>query len=240
MLKPPSTLAAGDHAFANGFAFEDVATPEAALAALRARIAVVDERDAALLAAVWRQFREGAELGANVRLALGARLINLGARSNARLLGDSVIRGTLRLEAQGRLDLGRFCYVGDGVIVSAQAHVTIGEATLLAHGVQVFDNNSHPISAAARELQFRRMMGFKERNGPIIIDAAPVQIGRRCWIGANALVMKGVTIGDDTIVAAGSVVSTSLPEGVIAGGNPAKTIRVLTAEERATAVAQTN
>ncbi|MEZ6024260.1 MAG: acyltransferase [Hyphomonadaceae bacterium] len=233
-----TTLAAADHAFANGFAFEDVSTVDAALAALRARVAVVDERDAALLVAIWRQFRERADLGTNVRLALGARLINAAPKANARILGDSVIRGTLRLEPQGKLEIGRFCYVGDGVIVSAQSDVRIGEATLLAHGVQVFDNNSHPVSAHAREIQFRRMMGLKDRTAAIVIETAPVVIGKRCWIGMNSLVMKGVSIGDDTIVAAGSVVLSSLPEGVVAGGNPAKIIRPLTAEERASTATQ--
>lgn len=228
-----TTLAASDHAFANGFAFEEATSAQAALAALRAKVALADERDAALLVGVWRQFREQGDIGPNVRLALDARLINLGPKANARILGDCVIRGVLRLEPQGKLEIGRFCYIGDGVIISAQSDVRIGEATLLAHGVQVFDNNTHPVSAAARELQFRRMMGFKERNGQIVIDTSPVHIGKRCWIGMNSLVMKGVSIGDDTIVAAGSVVSADLPEGVIAGGNPARIIRALTAEERA-------
>lgn len=135
----------------------------------------------------------------------------------------------------GTLEIGRFCYVGDNVIVSAQDSVRIGDATLLAHGVQVFDNNSHPIAADRRELQFRRMMGVKDQTGPIQIDSAPVEIGRRCWIGMNSIVMKGVSIGDDTIVAAGSVVVTSLPAGVVAAGNPAKIIRELSDEERSPA-----
>jgi maltose O-acetyltransferase len=54
----------------------------------------------------------------------------------------------------------------------------------------------------------------------------------------NSLVMKGVAIGNDAIIAAGSVVSASLPEGVIAGGNPAKIIREMTAEERASVTAR--
>jgi acetyltransferase-like isoleucine patch superfamily enzyme len=236
-LKSPSTLTGTDHAFANGFAFEEPASAEAALAALRERVVLADERDAALLLGVWRQFREGADVGANVRLGLSARLINLGQQTQARILGDSVIRGTLRIEREGRLEVGRFVYIGDGVIVSAQANVRIGEATLLAHGVQVFDNNSHPISAEAREVQFRRMVGVKDRFAPIVIEAAPVEIGKRCWIGMNSLVMKGVSIGNDSIIAAGSVVSASLREGVIAGGNPAKIIRELTAEERASVTA---
>jgi acetyltransferase-like isoleucine patch superfamily enzyme len=198
---------------------------------LRDKVAVVDERDAAQLVAVWRQFQEGAQIGANVRVGLAARLVNLGDAANARIAGDSVIRGVLRLEPRGQLEIGRFCYVGDGVLISAQERINIGEATLLAHGVQVFDNNSHPVSAAQRELQFQRMMGHKQRNGPIEIDSAPVSIGRRCWIGLNSIVMKGVTIGDDTIVAAGSVVVDNLPKGVVAAGNPARILRELDPSE---------
>lgn len=229
---PAWTLAADDHAFANGFAFEEAATPEAALAALRAKVALADARDAALLAGVWRQFRENAEIGPNVRLALSARLINLGDKANARILGDSVIRGALKLEPGATLEIGRFCYVGDNVVISARQRVAIGESTLIAHGVQLFDNNTHPTSAAQRELQFRRMIGYKDRNGPMVIEAAPIAIGRRCWVGMNSIVMKGVSIGNDTIVASGSVVVSSLPEGVIAAGNPARVVRELTAEER--------
>jgi acetyltransferase-like isoleucine patch superfamily enzyme len=227
-----STLTAADHAFANGFVFEEPASAESALTALRERVLLADERDAALLIAVWRQFREGGDIGPNVRLALAARLINLGAKSQVRIHGDSALRGVFKVEADGRLEIGRFCYAGDGVLVSVKESVTIGEATLLAHGVQIFDNNTHPTSAAQRELQFRRMIGYKDRTGPMIVDSAPVSIGRRCWIGMNSLVMKGVEIGDDTIVASGSVVVSSLPEGVIAGGNPARVLRELTPEER--------
>jgi acetyltransferase-like isoleucine patch superfamily enzyme len=237
-LKSPSTLTATDHAFANGYAFEEPASQAIALAALRERVLLANEHEAALLMEIWRQFRDGAEIGSNLRLGLGARLINLGGQNQARIAGDSVIRGALRLEREGRLDIGRFCYIGDGVIISAQASVRIGEAVLLAHGVQVFDNNSHPISAETREIQFRRMVGVKDRTAPIVIDAMPVEIGARCWIGMNSLVMKGVSIGNDTIIAAGSVVSTSVPEGVIAGGNPAKIIRELTTEERASSTAR--
>jgi acetyltransferase-like isoleucine patch superfamily enzyme len=229
---PTGTLAADDHAFANGFAFEEAATPEAALTALRSRVTVADERDAALLVGVWRQFRENAEIGPNVRLALNARLINLSEKKRARLPGDCVIRGILKLEAGAELEIGRFCYVGDGVVISAKESVIIGDSTLIAHGVQMFDNNTHPTNAAQRELQFRRMIGYKDRNGPMVIESAPIKIGNRCWVGMNSIVMKGVTIGDDTIVASGSVVVAPLPEGVIAAGNPARIVRKLTAEER--------
>lgn len=232
LLKSPTTLTATDHAFANGWVFEEPANAEAALASLREKVLLADERDATLLMAVWRQFRDGGEMGPNVRLALAARLINQGHKSQVRIHGDLALRAVLKVEGDGRLEIGRFCYLGDGVLVSVKERVSIGEATLLAHGVQVFDNNTHPTSAAQRELQFRRMIGYKDRNGPMVIESAPVTIGRRCWVGMNSIVMKGVSIGDDTIVASGSVVVSDLPAGVIAGGNPARVLRELTAEER--------
>lgn len=236
---PAWTLAAGDHAFASGHVYDRVSTPDEAREAMAHRTAVVTEADAELLVAVWRQFSDGASIGPNVKLGLGARMINLGSAEQAVLEGDCVVRGCLRVEPQGRMRIGSFVYVGDGAIVSAQSEVTIGEATLLAHGVMVFDNNSHPINPHAREIQFRRMVGVKDRYTPIVVDAAPVRIGRRCWIGMNAMVMKGVSVGDDTIVAAGSVVTADLPSGVVAAGNPARVLRELTAEETAVPDIQT-
>ena len=56
---------------------------------------------------------------------------------------------------------------------------------------------------------------------------AEVRIGRNAWLGSNVMVLRGVTIGDDTVVGAGSVVSRSLPAGVIAAGNPARVVRSL-------------
>lgn len=90
---PAWTLGASDHAFANGFAFARVGSVEAAWAEVETCVRCADRRQAEVLHAVWRQFDEGAEIGANVKLGLNARMINLGAKQNARLRGDCVIRG---------------------------------------------------------------------------------------------------------------------------------------------------
>lgn len=226
-------IGAGDHAFASGPTFARVDTLVEANAALSGQLAVVGETDAAVLVEIWRRFSAQAELGRHVRLGLGARVINASAPSDLAIGDHAVLRGCLRLEAGGRMSVGAFVYLGDGAILSAQQSIEIGEATLIAHGVMVFDNNSHPINPHAREIHFRRMLGVLDRDAPIVIEAAPVRIGRRCWIGMNSLVMRGVSIGDDTIVAGGSVVTADLPAGVVAGGNPAKVLRPLTSEELA-------
>lgn len=226
-------IGAGDHAFASGPTFARVETLDEARAALDGQLAVVGETDAAMLIEIWRRLASQARLGKHVRVGLGARVVNAAGPGDLAIGDHAVVRGCLRVEAGGGMSVGAFVYVGDGAIISAQQSIEIGDATLIAHGVMVFDNNSHPINPHAREIHFRRMLGVLDRDAPIVIEASPVRIGRRCWIGMNSLVMRGVSIGDDTIVAGGSVVTADLPAGVVAGGNPARVIRPLTPEELA-------
>ncbi|HWE44073.1 MAG TPA: DapH/DapD/GlmU-related protein [Gemmatimonadaceae bacterium] len=63
--------------------------------------------------------------------------------------------------------------------------------------------------------------------GAVFLDPAPITIGSRCWLGGGAIVCPGVSIGEDTIVGAGSVVVRDLPARVIAAGNPARVVREL-------------
>ena len=58
-----------------------------------------------------------------------------------------------------------------------------------------------------------------------MLHAAPIRIGRRVWIGANVVITKGVTIGDNSVIAAGAVVTRDIPANVVAGGVPAKVIK---------------
>lgn len=91
--------------------------------------------------------------------------------------------------------------------------IDIGADTLFGTDVQVFDSDFHGLHPARRHGGHARM--------------AEVRIGRNAWLGSNVMVLRGVTIGDDTVVGAGSVVSRSLPAGVIAAGNPARVVRSL-------------
>ncbi len=100
----------------------------------------------------------------------------------------------------------------NGVAISAEAGVTIGDDTVIASGVAIADCHGHVLDAE------RRAAGDRD-------EPEPVTIGRRVWIGANVIVLKGVTIGDDTVVGAGSVVSRSLPAGTVCAGIPARVIR---------------
>lgn len=210
----------GDHAFANGMVFQD---PGGTLAAI---IATRGWGNARRLRSVWRQFRDQASVEDGVSLSLSARLVNLEPREKVAIRSGAIVRGILKNEKGGRIEIGHAVYIGDDVIISAALEVVIEAHTMVAHGVQVFDNDTHPVDPAERESHMRMIVG-QEPQKDVSVSKAPVRIGRRCWIGMNSIVLKGVTIGENTIVGAGSVVVRDLPNGVVAVGNPARIVKRL-------------
>lgn len=98
-------------------------------------------------------------------------------------------------------------------IKSEGAGIRIGRDGLFGAHVEIFDSDFHDLDPA------RRKAGTQV--------AAPVEIGDNVFVGMGARILKGVTIGSDSVVGAGSVVTSSIPAGVIAAGNPARVIREL-------------
>ena len=207
-----------DHAFANGPVFARPASPEAA------RALFDRPEDGDRLWAVFDAFDRGAELGRGVRLSLSARLVTPDGERRVRIGGDCAIRGVIRCEEAGEVEIGSLVYIGDGAIISARTRVEIGDGSLLAHGVQVFDNDTHPLDPAEREAHFRTILKLDPRRG-FTVASSPVAIGRRCWIGFGAAVMKGVSMADGSIAAAGAVVTADVPSHCIVAGNPARIVR---------------
>jgi acetyltransferase-like isoleucine patch superfamily enzyme len=193
-----------------------------ALNAVWRRLQMAQEREH--IQEVWRQFDMGAVLGSGVQLGYSARLVNrAGEKDRVRVGNHTIVRGLLRNEATGRIDIGSGVYIGDGVLISAAQSVEVGDFTLMAHGVQIFDNASHPIDPDERAAHTRMIFGLEPKR-KIDIPSRPVVIGRNCWIAFNAIVLPGAIVGDGSIVSAGSIVQGEVPPGVIyrcsAGGTP--------------------
>jgi acetyltransferase-like isoleucine patch superfamily enzyme len=109
--------------------------------------------------------------------------------------------------------------IGDNVqmsntLIYAQVSVTIEDYVMIGGGVQVFDNDFHSISFDERMLKGDNKVRWK-----------PVTIKRGAFIGANVIILKGVEVGEKSIVGAGSVVTRSIPPGQIWAGNPAQFIK---------------
>lgn len=177
------------------------------------------------------RFDTGAMVDPSVLVGPSACCANaLGEPARIQVAAGTVLRGILRVDAfgDGHVHIGRHCYIGDDTIISAAAGIEIGDHVLVAHGVQIFDNNSHPRTAANRQAHFEAVL--VGRAGNAVIDCAPVHIGDGAWIGMNSLIMKGVRIGAGAVIAAGSVVVSDVPAGWLAGGNPARVLKPVEAD----------
>jgi acetyltransferase-like isoleucine patch superfamily enzyme len=123
------------------------------------------------------------------------------------------------------------CFVGDftllnGAIVMAEELVEIGSHCLISWGVGIADSDFHPLEPAQRLIDSQALAPFfKSRPPRPKLKTAPVKIGDNVWIGMNAVILKGVTIGDNSVVAAGAVVTKSIPPNTIVAGNPAVTVK---------------
>ena len=103
---------------------------------------------------------------------------------------------------------------GSNVVLGAYEHIYIGKDVNLGAGCKILDNDFHSLD-------------LEERIADVNIGHAPVRIEDGAFIGTNAIIMKGVTVGERSVIAAGAIVVKSVPPGEIWGGNPAKFIRKL-------------
>ncbi len=110
----------------------------------------------------------------------------------------------------------------NGVSVTAYDKVTIGKNCQIASCTLISDTDFHPIDPKIRE---REAMGYKIDYS--IVNKKAITIGDNVWIGWGSIILKGVSIGNNSIIAAGAVVVTNIPENVIAAGNPAKVVKAI-------------
>lgn len=117
---------------------------------------------------------------------------------------------------QGRIKIGDYAMISPGVRISASDEIIIGDSVMIANGTYITDADWHGIYDRAH------------RNESI----TPVRIGNNVWLGDRCSVLKGVTIGDNSIVAANAVVTKPVPANVIVAGNPAKIVKQLDTDRK--------
>ncbi len=109
-----------------------------------------------------------------------------------------------------KLDKG---YCNCGTKIRCKNEIFIGADTAIAHDVMIIDFDGHTIL---------KMVDGEYREKAI---SRPIRIGNHVWIGAKSIILKGVTVGDGSIIAAGSIVTRDVPAGCLVAGNPAKVIK---------------
>ena len=110
----------------------------------------------------------------------------------------------------GHVHFGAHVYANFNLTCVGDTHIYVGDYTMFGPNV-IVATAGHPILPELRERLYQYNM--------------PVHIGRNCWIGAGAIILPGITIGDNVVVGAGSVVTKDLPSNVVAVGNPCKVLR---------------
>ncbi len=113
-------------------------------------------------------------------------------------------------QVSGYIQIGDYCILCPGVRMSSASQINIGDNCMLASGVYVTDSDWH-------DIYNRIALGKTE----------PIEIAANVWIGDSAIVCKGVSIGENSIIGAGAVVVNSIPPNCVAAGNPAKIVKHL-------------
>jgi acetyltransferase-like isoleucine patch superfamily enzyme len=176
------------------------------------------------------QFRQGryCRLGEDSRLLSSSRIRNYrGEPDCIQIANHCRIAGELLTFAHGgRIEIGSFTFVGEGSRLWSAAEIVVGDYVLISHGVNIHDTNAHSISALSRRRHTQMIFGPGHPCELADVKAFRVRIESDAWVGFNATILKGVTVGRGAIVAAASVVTEDVPEYSIVAGNPARVIGV--------------
>jgi maltose O-acetyltransferase len=123
---------------------------------------------------------------------------------------ESTVRPPLRCDYGSYLGIGARTFVNFGLVALDAAPITIGDDVQIGPNVQLL-TPTHPTDPALRRDKWEA--------------AEPIRVGHNVWLGGGVVVLPGVSIGNDTVVGAGAVVTKDLPPNVMAVGNPARIIR---------------
>lgn len=143
---------------------------------------------------------------------------------------DIVIYNNSRMYAKlvsqnkGKIILEDTVKIGFNSLIGSVNSIRIGKGTAIADNVTIMDNNNHPIHPEDRKLMYKSSWDSPLRKWKNS-DSKPINIGENVWIGQYARINKGVTIGNNSIVAASTVVTKNVPSNCIVAGNPGKIVK---------------
>lgn len=145
-------------------------------------------------------------------------------KDNIKIDSYARIYGRLTSCKTGKIEIGKHSHIGPDTKILSVNSIRIGEYTTVAPNVIIVDNNNHPLHPYDRKLMCQVPQGAFEKSW-IVSENKPIIIGDVVWIGENSRICKGVTIGDNSIIAANSVVTKDVPANCIVAGIPARVVK---------------
>lgn len=183
------------------------------------------------LRAIYKTLKKKATISEPFRAGLHSNIFNeSGERDRILISHHCRMLGTIICKKNAVVSIGSYSTIQDQVSIQCLENIEIGHYVGIAHGTVVVDNNNHltdPVEMVKHRLRVApEGKGYPGLgNGWELSESKPIVIGNAVWIGANCTILKGVTIGDGSVVARNSVVTKDVPPYTIVGGFPAKVIK---------------
>ena len=133
---------------------------------------------------------------------------------------NSLINGRLVTESKNsKIELGDNVFVGGHTIFDCLQEIKVSDNVLISYECILSDHDSHSVETKKREMDLYRFQNKKMNWDQV--SSKPIFIKKNAWIGMRSIILKGVTVGEGSIVAAGSVVTKDVPDYNLVAGNPA-------------------
>lgn len=137
----------------------------------------------------------------------------------------SLVEGVLVAEtAESFILIGHNTFIGGRSLVDCVEEISIGNDVLISHDCLIMDSDNHSIHYRDRQKDLQDWRRNQDHDWSTT-QTRPVRVDNGAWVGARAIILKGVTVGEGAVVAAGSVVTKDVPSYTIVAGNPAKVVR---------------
>ncbi|MBM6686770.1 acyltransferase [Faecalicatena contorta] len=179
-----------------------------------------------------KEFVKKTIIGGNIQFAFSSGVINSGLRDNIKIGNHGCLFGLIQALCGGKIEIGDNFYIGSGTVLQSKEQIAIGNNVIISNNVLIVDNNNHPtgpekrmLMSLADDYMSSNLWTWEHaQSNPVIIED-------NVWIGRDAVIMKGVTVGQGSIVALRAVVVDDVPPYSIVAGNPAKVVKRLNPNE---------
>ncbi len=176
----------------------------------------------------FQHLRTKCEIGTNVNVTHKFILDVKGNEFGIKIGNNVWLDGKITVLEKGKVVIGNDCSFRRDTYIGALESITIGDNVFGAENVYICDNNNHPTSPLDRlEMTSHapNTAAWKWTNPKV--QSSPIIIGNNVWIGRNATLLKGVKVGQGSIIAANSVLTKTYPPYCVIAGNPAKVVKTL-------------
>lgn len=177
---------------------------------------------------ITNMFKQQSIIGTKFSVLISARVHNRTKDISRIRIGDNCELGAkIDIDGDGFLTIGDNTTIRHDSVISSVEGIQIGRNVIISNNCIIRDHNSHPVSVSKR-IKMSESGFYSDLWNIKHARSSKIVISDNVWIGERAIILKGITIGEGSIIAAGSVVTKDVPPCSIAAGNPARIVKQIT------------